>query len=714
MSKSSRILESHDGSRREDEAVQLLTDARRDLANHRIQLKKLEEILNLATEGIVVINSNFEVELINSAAERLLGKTISDLKLDRWELFLEDGITLYPGFQALLDRVLLGETIEEELRINRPGLTDLPWIAISAQPLQRDDGSIIAALLCIQDASKLQQGQQNAGPFDSYRDLLLRFTNELASASDNLDDVLANMAHFAATLIGDACLLAMVSKDRQFLEIGAFHHTSPEAQALLHFSLTSLKYSAELGIAGEVIKTGKAVLLTAIPEDQDGGITPLEHTIYANRFGLSSLVIVPIIVRREVIGILECSCERGGKPYTLDDQRLLTEIAERGALAIDRARLQDSLQAHVNKLVTTQKALHVNEARFQTIYNASPAGIMLVDIDGRLLQFNSRLCEILGYASQELSGRFLSDFLHIQTVILFERALRVFQAESANPRQLTLLFKRKDERLVWTELNLGAVRNPNGEIEQIVGILSDINARKVMEAELQEMNHQLLESLERERLQLALELHDGPMQELHSVTFQLENLRQSLDPDPPESISEIKESVLQTIQNLRKIAKELRPPALMDFGLEKAIRSYADEIHEKFPYLSIRLELTADRNLLSDNVRLALFRIYQQAVMNIIRHAEAREVRVRFTFDAEEIVLEIQDDGKGFKIPDHWIQFVRQGHYGLAGSAERVQALGGEFDVQSAPGRGTRILIRIPQAPTGLSSHPANAPGKTG
>jgi PAS domain S-box-containing protein len=713
MSKSSRMLDPHEATRWEDEAVQLLTDARRDLADQHSQIKKLKKILNLVTEGIVVINSNADVELINPTAERLLGKTISDLKLENWDLFLEDGITPFLGLQALLGRVMLGETIEEELRIHRPGMTESSWISISAQPLQMDDDKTSAVLLRIQDASKLKQGQQNVSPFESYRDLLLRFTNELASASDSLDDVLENITHFAATLIGDACLLAMVSDDRQSLEIRAFHHTSPEAQALLHFSLTSLKYSASLGIAREVIKTGKAVLLASIPENQEGVITPLEHTEYAKRLGISSLIIVPIIVRREVIGILECSCERGGKPYTLDDQLLLKEIAERGALAIDRARLQDSLQAHVNELVTAQKALHVNEARFQTIFNASPSGIMLLDIDGRLLQFNSRLCEILGYASQELSGRFLSDFIHKQMVILFERALREFQAAAANPQQLAVLFKRKDERKVWAELNLGAVRNPNGEIEQIVGILFDINARKEMEAELQEMNHQLLESLERERLQLALELHDGPMQELHSVTFQLENLRQTLGTDPPELVSEIKESILQTIQNLRKTAKELRPPALMDFGLEKAIRSYADEIYEKYPYLTIRLELTADRNLLSDNVRLALFRIYQQAMMNIIRHAEAKEVRVRFTLDAEEIELEIQDDGKGFIIPEHWIQFVRQGHYGLAGSAERVQALGGEFQVQSAPDQGTHIKIRIPQIQSELSRQPAAATGKT-
>lgn len=91
-----------------------------------------------------------------------------------------------------------------------------------------------------------------------------------------------------------------------------------------------------------------------------------------------------------------------------------------------------------------------------------------------------------------------------------------------------------------------------------------------------------------------------------------------------------------------------------------------------------------------------MFRVLQQSVTNVLRHAEATEIQVRFTFDAEEARLEISDNGKGFRVPGSWIEFVRQGHFGLAGAAERVDALGGTFAVESQPQGSTTVRAVIP------------------
>jgi len=161
-------------------------------------------------------------------------------------------------------------------------------------------------------------------------------------------------------------------------------------------------------------------------------------------------------------------------------------------------------------------------------------------------------------------------------------------------------------------------------------------------------------------------------------------------------IDQIRGAISQVIQDLRSTAKELRPPTIMDFGLEKAIRSHMEEFQEKYPHLKIDLALASDRQLLAEDVRLALFRIYQQSMMNIVRHSEATNVIVRFMLDAEEVTLEIEDDGKGFVVPNRWVTLTRKGHFGLAGGAERVETLGGEFRVLSEPGKGTRVFVRIP------------------
>ena len=86
--------------------------------------------------------------------------------------------------------------------------------------------------------------------------------------------------------------------------------------------------------------------------------------------------------------------------------------------------------------------------------------------------------------------------------------------------------------------------------------------------------------------------------------------------------------------------------------------------------------------------------------MNIIRHSDATDVHVRFAFDVEKVYLEVSDNGKGFDVPPNWIEFVREGHYGLAGAAERASSLGGSLEVESDPGKSTIIKVSIPRQDT--------------
>jgi signal transduction histidine kinase len=100
-----------------------------------------------------------------------------------------------------------------------------------------------------------------------------------------------------------------------------------------------------------------------------------------------------------------------------------------------------------------------------------------------------------------------------------------------------------------------------------------------------------------------------------------------------------------------------------------------------------------DGTLLSEHVRLSLFRIYQTALTNVIRHAQAKNISVDFSFDEDYVVLEIQDDGKGFAVPKRLRTLARQGHFGLAGAVERAEAIGGKLEVESEPGKGTRLRV---------------------
>ena len=226
----------------------------------------------------------------------------------------------------------------------------------------------------------------------------------------------------------------------------------------------------------------------------------------------------------------------------------------------------------------------------------------------------------------------------------------------------------------------------------------EIAERKRTQAELAEVQRRLTESREAERVRLAQDLHDGPVQELYGVSFRLSGLKEAL-PDEAEQngLAAVQSTIQQVIQSLRATFSELRPPALAPFGLEKALRSHAEQFQIAHPELEINLKLTPDGQALPEPVRLALFRIYQEALNNVLRHAEAKKIWIRLTLEVTQAILEIQDDGLGFKMTQRWIELARQGHLGLVGISERVEALGGRLQIISARGAGALIRVSVPR-----------------
>lgn len=212
-----------------------------------------------------------------------------------------------------------------------------------------------------------------------------------------------------------------------------------------------------------------------------------------------------------------------------------------------------------------------------------------------------------------------------------------------------------------------------------------------------EVKTRLIENRERERLHLAQELHDAPIQDLYGLIYQLDDLRNGLkDPSEDGILDECNATLHKVIDSLRTTCRELRPPSLSPFGLEVAIRDHVEKFRESNPDLRIHLDLIQDKQLLSDSLRLSLYRIYQQAIHNVVRHAQATEVYIRLRFDDDMVVLEVEDNGEGFQIPENWLDLAREEHFGLLGIAERVESIRGKLEILSALGGGTLIRAIIP------------------
>jgi signal transduction histidine kinase len=181
---------------------------------------------------------------------------------------------------------------------------------------------------------------------------------------------------------------------------------------------------------------------------------------------------------------------------------------------------------------------------------------------------------------------------------------------------------------------------------------------------------------------------------------ELENNAVEQEPVDRAQVEQAQESLYEVTKALRVICGDLRPPALAPFGLEKAIRSFLNQSVELNPELEFVANLQEDGQALPEHIRLALFRILQHTLKNTIKHAQASRVHVIFSFDEEQISLEIQDNGRGFRVPRRWIELVREGHFGLVGANERARAVGGKFTIKSEPGNGTIVRVVVPRSET--------------
>lgn len=440
-----------------------------------------------------------------------------------------------------------------------------------------------------------------------------------------------------------------------------------------------LLVKAGAGLPGMVLQIGSPAWRTNVGEDEE-----FIRREPARKAGLRAAFAFPVMIGDEVAAVMEFFSQEAKEP----DDRLMEVMRQVGTQlgrVIERKR--------------AEQALRKSEARFRTIFNNAAIGVVLTDERGRFLECNPAFVEMMECSEAELRQLSYLDLTHPEDVRLsrehFEGMLRGdFDSYSLEKRYLS-----RKGNLLWVRLAVSIVRGEGDEPFYTIGMVENITEQKQMAFELAEVQSRLFDSAEAERLLLAQELHDGPVQDLYGITFQVESLRTSAqDESGREQLGEIKEGIQQVVRSLRATAQELRPPTLAPFGLEKAILAHSERFQEENPDLSIHLELEPDGKMLPERTRLALFRIYQQSLNNVLQHAQADNVWVRFRVEPEQVTLEVQDDGVGFQVPDRWIQLARAGHLGLVGATERAEAVGGRMEVISKPGAGALIRVQAPRA----------------
>ncbi len=672
------------------------------LEQQRMPSRKVFEAIPLA---IISVDWKGQIQYMNQAAKSVLGEPEGSIKLEEWPqrfgLYLDDGLIPYPAEKLPLIRALRGEIVgeAEEIILRKQGDPKGIWISLSAETLRDENGNIDGAIALVRDINYRKQIELSREKHVKRTEALYSFSHAIAEAGNDLNAIMNLVARFTAEVIGDLGIIALLNADGDKLKIGAYHDVNPTAHSLLRKLYgTDFEFDHSKTLNGSVIRSGEPLLMPSIPPNHLQAVTLPALREFIDVIGVESVLIVPLIGRSGVAGTISLSRHRGSKPYNVEDQSFLTDIAYRAALAIENCRLFESLHTEITERLSAKQALAVSEERFRSIFEFVTVGIKVLNLEGRILQTNYAFQSMMGYTEDELVGNYFHRFLHPDDV---RRAIGLFDDVKTNGATSFRFEHRaihKDQSIVWIRTIFTVIKAGNQDQTPafVVGIVENVTEQKRIETEVAELNSRLQSSMELERLRLAQELHDSPMQSLYSAIYRIEELRNAASPELKDALTDVKQHIQDVLQDLRATAKELRPPTIFNFGLENAIRSHAGDIVEKHSNLNIHLSLAHDRQMLPEKVRLALFRIFQQSLANVIRHAKATEVHVRFSFDAEEAYLEIKDNGKGFEVPANWIDFVRRGHYGLAGAAERANALGGVLKVQSQPGNSTTIKVIIP------------------
>jgi two-component system sensor histidine kinase UhpB len=214
---------------------------------------------------------------------------------------------------------------------------------------------------------------------------------------------------------------------------------------------------------------------------------------------------------------------------------------------------------------------------------------------------------------------------------------------------------------------------------------------------LQKMSEQVLAAQEDERKRIARELHDETAQALTTLLIRLKILEKARTATEMRGqIDELRELTAQTLEAVRKMAVELRPATLDDLGLLAALEAYTESYRSRIP---VRVSFNADgfedrEGRLPPQIELVLYRVVQEALTNVAKHANAQEVRVALSRRPEDVVATVIDDGQGFKVEDMMLS--RERGLGLFGMQERLALVRGQLVIDSAPDRGTTVNARVP------------------
>ena len=373
-------------------------------------------------------------------------------------------------------------------------------------------------------------------------------------------------------------------------------------------------------------------------------------------------------------------------------------------LEIERRDEIGDLANSFNKMTEDLRRTTISKDYVDNIIGSMNDTLVVVDLEAKITNVNRATCELLGYEEDELIGKDINLIVPQEEEIFksrgFQRLLR--QASVVNHE---LDYLARSGKPIPVLFSAAVLKNKEEGVVGAVGIARDITERRraeealrKSERELRFLSSQLLVAQEKERRRLSIELHDELGQALMVLKLKLRSIREGLQPEQTglqAACDGLLGYINEISENVRRLSRDLSPSILEDLGLSAAIR-WLVEKSCKHSNLESSLEMTELEDLFTRERQITVYRIVQECLTNVAKHAQATHVSVTIRKQDDLFFFRVEDNGKGFDVKKVFGKDPRTKGLGLAAMYERTRMLKGSLDIWSQEGAGTKITFTVP------------------
>jgi len=437
------------------------------------------------------------------------------------------------------------------------------------------------------------------------------------------------------------------------------------------------------GVCGKVAETGQPLVVNDIAKEPElcSETVKEEH--------LRSELSVPLMAHGKIMGTL-CVATRSERKLKPADVELLRALGNLIGVAMRNVNL------YSERMVATEQ-LRLSEKRYRQLFENAHDAIWVQNLSGTVIAANEAAGKLFGYDLPALIGshseKFFSDKDYAFSLAIQKNLLNNYGGHQSYAQEII----RKDDSKAYVMLSANLVSN-NSSSDGIQFIGRDITNEVRMQENQRFYLEQITKAHEEERLRISRDLHDSTAQSLIATLRSLEKFCEEDDRLSQERLDLLwvyHKQLKGALQEIRQVSRDLRPSIIDQLGLLPAVEWLIDQQKAEHG-LEAKLSIKGDERRYTQEVEVTLFRIIQEALRNVVRHAGATNVNVTFGFEEKETIVSIIDNGKGFELPESLGGLSRLGKLGVDGMETRARLVGGTFDIQTSPGEGTAIVVVVP------------------